>query len=147
MRKLIEFLRGNVKVSDDDKRLLGIYIAPHDTHAIPATTKSPAIRVDLEHIRRITGFLFVDGEQTKGKPDGVSSVQLAHAIIEDDDREPVTINRLMHENLDLYSKTSFMLEFDDEDRGKRVYMAARYVMRATSSGYGPWSEICFAIIP
>jgi hypothetical protein len=40
-----------------------------------------------------------------------------------------------------------MLEFDDEDRGKRVYMAARYVMRATSSGYGPWSEICFAIIP
>jgi hypothetical protein len=53
----------------------------------------------------------------------------------------------MHENLDLYSRSSFMLEFDDADRGKRVYMAARYVMRASSSGYGPWSEICFAIIP
>jgi hypothetical protein len=118
MRKLIEFLRGNVKVSDDDKRMLGIYLAPHDTHAIPATTKSPSIRVDLEHIRRITGFLFVEGEETKGKPDDVASVQMAHTIIEDDDREPVTINRLMHENLDLYSN-SFMLEFDDEDRGKR----------------------------
>jgi hypothetical protein len=63
------------------------------------------------------------------------------------DEEVPVVKDLIHQNLDLFSRTSFMLEFDDEDRGKTLYMAARYVMKATSSGYGPWSEVCFAIIP
>jgi hypothetical protein len=99
----------------------------------------------LEHVRRVTGFFTQEDGETKGKPDGVVAVQMAHGIFSD--KDSVTVKKLMKENLDLYSKNSFMLEFDDEERGLRVYMAARYVMRATSSGYGPWSEICFAIIP
>jgi hypothetical protein len=145
LHKLIEFLRGNIHVSDDDERELGIYIAPHDTHPTPTTTKSPEIRVELNHIRRVTGSFHIEGSDDRGKPDGVGSVQMAHGFAQDD--EEVTIKKLIHQNLDLYSRNSFMLEFDDEDRGKTVYMAARYVMKASASGYGPWSEICFAIIP
>jgi hypothetical protein len=63
------------------------------------------------------------------------------------DSENPTIKELIHQNLDLYSRNSFMLEFDDEERGKKVFMAARYVMKSTASGYGPWSEVCFAFVP
>jgi hypothetical protein len=145
IHKLTEFLRGSIHVTDEDERELGIFLAPHDTHPIATTTVSPGIRVELDHVRRIKGFFSPEGSDTKGKPDGVSSTQLAHGHAPDGTIP--TVKDLIHQNLDLYSKNSFMLEYDDEDRGKKVYMAARYVMRATSSGYGPWSEICFAIIP
>jgi hypothetical protein len=36
---------------------------------------------------------------------------------------------------------------EEDQRGSAVYMAARYVMNADVSGYGPWSGITFAIIP
>jgi hypothetical protein len=145
LHTLIELLRGDVYVTDDDERMLGIYLEPHDNHPTPTTTKSPVTHVELNHIRRVSGYFTPEGEEGGGKPDGVSAVQMAHGFAVDG--KIPTIKELIHQNLDLYSRNSFMIEFDDEERGQKLYMAARYVMRATSSGYGPWSEICFAIIP
>jgi hypothetical protein len=63
------------------------------------------------------------------------------------DTPPETVEDLLHENISLHTKNTFHLDFSEADRGKAVYMAARYVMRASDSGYGPWGEIIFAIIP
>jgi hypothetical protein len=145
LHHLIELLRGNVLVTDQDEERLGIYKPIPDNHPIPTTLKFPLIHVEQNYIRRITGYFTVDGQEGfKGKPDGVASTQLAYGICKE---EPKNVKELIHLNVDQFTRNSFILDFEDEERGQKVYMAARYVMRASSSGYGPWSEMCYAIIP
>jgi hypothetical protein len=142
--RTIEFLRGNVLVTDAQERELDIYLEPHTSTPIPATTKMPEIHVELDIIRRITGFFRIAGEEGKGKPEGVSSIEMAWDIR---DKKPDTVDDLIHKNLDLYTRNAFVLEFEENERGRMVFMAARYVMRSSKSGYGPWGEITFAFIP
>jgi hypothetical protein len=61
------------------------------------------------------------------------------------DEPPLTVEQLPITNL--YSKSPLTLTFEEYQRGEKVYMAARWVMKSTASGYGPWSTITFAIIP
>jgi hypothetical protein len=84
------------------------------------------------------------GEATKGKPLGVSHIEVAW----DDDLDvpPKKVSEL--KNVDIFTRSPFILgDFEEDQRGSAVYMAARYVMNADVSGYGPWSGITFAIIP
>jgi hypothetical protein len=132
-------------VTDQDEERLGIYKPTHDNHPTPTTQKKPLLHVELNFIRRITGYITVEGEEGfKGKPDGVAATQIAYGICE---KEPKNVKELIHLNVDQFTRNSFILDFEDEERGQKVYMAARYVMRASSSGYGEWSEMCYAIIP
>jgi hypothetical protein len=98
----------------------------------------------LDVIRRIGGYFHIAGEISKGKPDGVSAIEMAWAKR---NTPPDSINDLIHENITLYTRNTFTLDFDESERGEAVYLAARYVMRADVSGYGPWGEIIFAVIP
>jgi hypothetical protein len=142
--KTIEFLRGNANVSDAQERALDIYLEPHSSTPTPTTTKYPEIHVELDVIRRITGHFRIFGESGNGKPDGVGSIEFTWAIL---DEEPRRVEELIHHNVDLYTRNSFLLDFENDERGKRVYMAARYVMRSSASGYGPWGEMTYAVIP
>jgi hypothetical protein len=142
--KTIEFLRGNVLVTDAQERALDIYVEPHTSTPIPTTRYFPEIHVELDVIRRITGFFRIAGLDSKGKPEGVSAIEMAWDIR---DKKPDTVDDLIHQNLDLYTRNAFILEFEENQRGKMVFMAARYVMRSSKSGYGPWGEITFTFIP
>jgi hypothetical protein len=144
MRKWIDYLRGNENVTDEDEKRLGIFEESHSTAPTPTTDKIPDIRVELGVIRRITGHIYIAGTNSKGKPDGVGTIEMAWAILDED---PPSVDVLIHENLDLHSRTSFVLDFDQSQRGLRVYMVARYAMKSSRSGYGPWGEITYAIIP
>jgi hypothetical protein len=144
----IDFLRGNALVTDAQQRKLDIFIAPRHTQPLPTTNKFPAVNVELNVIRRITGHIVVAGTDSKAKPDGVATIQFAWAIKNNDPNEkPVTIDELLHENLEIYTRSAFILEFDEDDRGKTVYMVARYGMSSSKSGFGPWGEITYAIVP
>jgi hypothetical protein len=144
MRKWIDYLRGNEYVTDDDEKRLGIFEYPHTNVPIPTTDKVPEIRVELGVIRRVTGHMYIANSNSKGKPDGVNAIEMAWSILDED---PESVDDLIHKNLDLHTRTSFVLDFDQRERGKRVYMVARYVMNSSRSGYGPWGEITYAIIP
>jgi hypothetical protein len=100
--------------------------------------------VQLDTIKRVTVEFKPHGEATKGKPLGVSHIEVAW----DDDLDvpPKKVSEL--KNVDIFTRSPFILgDFEEDQRGSAVYMAARYVMNADVSGYGPWSGITFAIIP
>jgi hypothetical protein len=144
LTKTIEALRADPKVDDADLRRLDIYIEPHTNTPTPTTDKVPVMHVEPSISKRITITVKPDGEDTKAKPPGVSHIEVAW----DDelDAPPKRVSELS--KVDLFSKATFILnDFEEDQRGTAVYMAARYVMQAEKSGYGPWSNITFAIIP
>jgi hypothetical protein len=143
MHKWIEYLRGNENVTDEQERDMGIFEESHSSRPTPTTDKIPELTVELDVIRRVTVGFKSKGEKSKAKPTGVSHIEVAWDIR---DTPPKRVDEL--KNVELFTRTPFILnDFEEEDRGKSVYMAARWVMNADVSGYGPWSEITFAIIP
>jgi hypothetical protein len=141
----IEALRADPTVTSQQLINLHIFKETHSSHPIPTTEKIPELLVESSPPKRVTIAVRPLGEEgVKAKPPGVSHIEVAW----DDDLDvpPKKVSEL--KNVDLFTKTPFILgDFDDEQRGSPVYMAARYVMNAEASGYGPWSIISFAIIP
>jgi hypothetical protein len=142
---VIDILRADPFVTKEQLLALNIYKEPHSSHPLPTTEDIPELLVESSPPKRITIAYRILGEEGhKAKPAGVSHIEVAW----DDelDAPPKKISELRH--VDLFTKTPFILsDFDEEQRGTAVYMAARYVMNAEASGYGPWSVVSFAIIP
>jgi hypothetical protein len=141
----IEALRADPTVTEEQLRALDIYRESHSTHPIPTTDAIPELLVESSPPKRITIAYRILGEEGhKAKPPGVSHIEVAW----DDelDAPPKKISELRH--VDLFTRTPFILnDFDEEQRGTAVYMAARYVMNAEESGYGDWSTVTYAVIP
>jgi hypothetical protein len=144
LSKTIDILRADIHVTAAQLRSLDIFIEQHSTHPTPTTDKVPELHIEPSIVKRITISFKPHGEDTKAKPQGVSHIEVAW----DDELDvpPKKVSELKH--VDLFTRSPFILkDFDDDQRGNAVYMAARYVMNADASGYGPWSTITFAIVP
>jgi hypothetical protein len=142
--KTIDRLRADAFMTEARQRSINIFIEPHSSTPTPTTTKYPVVFVEPSIAKRITLSTSPNDEDTKVKPHGVSHVEIAW----DDelDAPPKKVSELS--KADLFTKHTFILnDFDEDQRGTAVYIAARYVMKAEQSGYGPWSPITFAIIP
>jgi hypothetical protein len=141
----IEALRADPNVTREQLRALNIYKESHSSHPLPTTDAIPELLVESSPPKRLTIAYRILGEEGhKAKPPGVSHIEVAW----DDELEapPKKISELRH--VDLFTRTPFILnDFDEEQRGTAVYMAARYVMNAEQSGYGDWSTVTYAVIP
>jgi hypothetical protein len=142
--KTIDRLRADAFMTEPRQRSINIFIEPHSSTPTPTTTKYPVVFVEPSIAKRITLSTSPNDENTKVKPHGVSHVEIAWD--DDLDAPPKKVSELS--KADLFTKHTFILnDFDEDQRGTAVYIAARYVMKAEISGYGPWSPITFAIVP
>jgi hypothetical protein len=142
LRLLINFIKGSVDVTDEQKTILGLADETHSRTPLPPTNKIVQISVELKTIRRIIGNFKSAEDESKAKPNGVSGAEIRWGIT---DTRPNSVDELT--NSDFYSRTPFVLDFDEDDRGKTVFMVGRWMMRSSQSGYGPWGEFTSAIIP
>jgi hypothetical protein len=140
LRKFILALQNNKYVTDDDLIEMGIYIEPHSNQPLPATDEQVEIEVELDTIRRVIGNFKPKGATNKAKPHGVGSMELRHAVRDDDPDEVEDLTEV-----DLYTRSPFVLEFKESERGKKVYMVGRWIMK--NGKPGPWGEITYSIIP
>lgn len=140
LRSLILSLQNNHNVSENDLIEMGINIEPHSNQPLPATDEEVEIKVELDAIRRVTGNFKPKGSPNKGKPHGVASMEMRHGILKED---PAEVEDLPE--VDIYTRSPFILEFKESDRGKRVYMCGRWIMR--NGKPGPWGEIVWSVIP
>ena len=106
----------------------------------PAPSTVPEIAVDTSVIRRLRLRIRDYGATTWGKPDGVHGMELQWAIL---DARPGHVSEMPHTVT--ATANPIDLPFEEEERGKRVYFAARWV-NSTEQG-GPWSDIESAVIP
>jgi hypothetical protein len=141
LSKAIESLRSDPEVSDTDERNLDIYKEPHSSAPLPATDEQVEIdEVELNTSRRVIGKYRSKGSTTRGKPHGVASMELRHAIRDDDPEEIEDLTEV-----DISTRSPFLLEFKESERTKKVYMVGRWIMYNGKTG--PWGDVVWSVIP
>jgi hypothetical protein len=115
------------KMTGFDNEITNIVLwKPHYKQAL--ALKSPAFE------------LLFGGAASWGKPDHVRLMELAWGIRED---RPGEVRELPH--LESATANPIVLTFEEEERGLRVFFAARWLNNTAQSG--PWSDIESAVIP
>jgi len=119
---------------------LGLH--PHDMEPTetPVPTTIPEIEVITAVIRELT-FRFRDfGARTWAKPEHVASIDFRWEIKE---ARPGHVEEII--GIEGFSSGPFTLQFAEEQRGQRVFFAARWANSRRDGG--PWSDIESAVIP
>jgi hypothetical protein len=106
----------------------------------PAPTTVPEIEADSSVIRQLTLRVREHGATHWGRPEHVHGIELAWGILE---HRPEHVSALHHS--ESASSNPFVLDFDENERGKRVFYCARWLNNKMESG--PWSDIESAIVP
>jgi len=139
LRLLVKNLESNPRVSDEDRRGMGITIPSTTRKVILPTTTYPVATVDSSTIRLLK-IIFRDSESSsKAKPHGVHGAEIRWSLL---DTPPVTVNELIMSGFD--TRSPYMLEFSESQRGQVVWFCLRW--ENTRGEKGPWSEIVSAII-
>jgi hypothetical protein len=142
--ELRTLIRSNVTynqiVTDANRTAMRLPI--HSTGHTPAPTPTtyPELEIDSSVIRRLIVHYKDNGKESKAKPAGVHGVEIRWAILS---APPARVNELVNSAFDTH--TPYTLEFDENDRGKAVYLCLRW--ENTRGEKGPWSEIVCAFVP
>jgi hypothetical protein len=140
LRVLVANLEANTRVTDDDRRAMGIPVRKTTHTPVPVPTSYPEIRVDTATIRCLTVHFRDAGSASAAKPHGVHGAEICWAML---DSPPADIENLTNSSFDTH--TPFTLQFKESERGKTVYLCLCW--ENTRGEKGPWSEIVSAIIP
>jgi hypothetical protein len=127
-------------VTDEDRDTMGIPNHDHIRTPQPIPTTIPEIETDTRVIRQISLRLRNHGAVHWGKPDHIHGMELAWGIRDD---SPGQISDLPH--FENETSNPITLDFEEEERGKRIFFAARWVNNTAQPG--PWSELLSAIVP
>jgi hypothetical protein len=133
-------LQNNDAMTDELRRALRIPI--HDTTPTPAPTPEevPEIDVSMPLPRTLRITFRRPGAARSGKPKGVHGLECLWGIM---DRPPAKVKDFPHS--DFATRSPLELTFEEEERGKKVYFAARWENGTVKKG--PDSDIFSAIIP
>jgi hypothetical protein len=139
--KIKESLTFNHAVTDEDRRGLGLPVYKSTRTPSPVADESPDLDVDTSVPGRVGIHFYEKGSRhKKAKPPGQASVEVVWII---SDTLPTRWDQLLHSDID--TNSPYILSFENDQRGKTVYFALRWVN--TRGEKGPWTEIQSAIIP
>jgi hypothetical protein len=139
LHQLIDGLRSNPAVTEQNLRAMGIYNEPHGNRPLPPTDKY--VEFDIEHrYRRLVIHFRTQGADDKAKPYGVHEAEIRWDICNVQPESELDLK-----NVDTLTRSPLTLDFTEEERGKVVYLYGRWNMR--NSSHGPWNQQTYAVIP
>jgi hypothetical protein len=127
-------------VTDLDRDKMGIRNWDTIRTEQPVPSSVPEMEFVTSVIREITIRYRDFGSTHWAKPDHVHGIEIRWAIL---DSRPDTVDALVHIELD--TANPLTLVFDEGERGKRIFVSARWFNNTTHTG--PWSDIESAFIP
>jgi hypothetical protein len=140
IRKLSGFRLKNPVITDTQRVALGLHVRDATYTTIPAPKSHPELDIDVFDFRRLKLIFHNMGSESKAKPYGVNGAVIACAVL---DARPANHDALTRTVL--ATRTPYILEFTEEERGKKVYIAICW--QNEKGEKGPWSEIKSAIVP
>jgi hypothetical protein len=132
------YLAYNPAVTDVDREDFEIPVHKTTRTPAPKADKAPYVTA-IAHGPRQVRFDFGAEQGSTAKPAGQHGVEIASVIA---DAKP-PLRQLAHSNFDTH--TPLILTFEDEERGKTLWYAARW--ENTRGAKGPWGEIVSVVIP
>lgn len=138
-RVVNEHLRFNSNISDYDRQYLGLTIV--DTTPTPASVPvtHPVLKIDFSQPSRHTLHIVDEEKSGKQKPDGVQQCEVWYRISEE---KPEHYSELQYAGV--VGKSTFLIEYDSSDEGKKVWYNARWLN--TRGQHGPWGAYMSAVI-
>jgi hypothetical protein len=106
----------------------------------PVPTTVPEIEADSSVIRQLSLRMREHGTTSWAKPAHVHSMDFVWGLMEG---RPGHVGDFPH--FETVTANPIVLNFEDEERGKKVYFAARWVNN--TAHHGPWSDIESAFVP
>jgi len=106
----------------------------------PVPTTVPEIEVDTSVIRQLSLRMRDFGASNWSKPEHVHGMELSWRIMK---ARPEHVRDL--HNLESVTANPIVLTFEENERGERVFFAARWFN--STSHVGPWSDVESAVIP
>jgi hypothetical protein len=128
-------------VTDAQRRDMGIPVRGGSSPVPPPATV-PELIPDTGARRRVAVHYRDEGSDHRGKPAHVSGIEVRWAIM---DRPPANIEKeLIHSSFD--TRSPLNLDFEEEDRGKHLYMAGRWEIHREGTK-GLFGAVVDAFIP
>jgi hypothetical protein len=128
-------------VTDEDRDSMGIHNRKSGRSPVPVPTTSPQLTIDTGTRRRVIVHYKDEKSGRRGKPAGVHGIEVRWATL---DHPPATIKELVNSAFD--TNPPLILDFDEQDRGKHIYMAGSWEIEREGEK-GPPGAIEEAIIP
>jgi hypothetical protein len=128
-------------VTDQQRVDMGFPPRRPPTPISPPST-APELIPDTGTLRRISVSYRDEGSSHRGKPDNIVGIEVRWAFL---DRPPVHLEEeLVHSNFD--TRSPLVLDFDEADRGKKIYMVGRWEIRREGAK-GPFGAVVDVIVP
>jgi hypothetical protein len=135
------WLINNPLVTDEDRLAMGLPVYNGTRSPIQPPKTSPVLDIDTRTRRRLSIGYKDEGSTRRGKPKNVHGIEIRWAIL---DHPPASIKELINSSFD--TKPPLVLDFDESDRGKRVYLCGRWEINREGDK-GPDGAIVDVIIP
>jgi hypothetical protein len=133
-------LQNNDAMTDSLREALGIPIHDKKPSPVPAPDGIPDIEIATPHPRTVQ-IKFRDEHAARwGKPEHVHGLECVWGLMEE---PPMKVGDLLHS--EFATKNPLELVFEEDERGKKIFFAARWETGAMKKG--KWSDIFSAIIP
>lgn len=135
------YLLYNPAVSDDDRTAMGLPVHKKSRSPVAKPETAPELLPDTSMRRIIRVYYKDEGALRRGKPNGVKGIEVKWAKLHD---YPKDISELINSVVDTNPPLS--LEFQEHERGERVFMCGRWVIQREGEK-GPWGKIEEVIVP
>ncbi|MDR1218501.1 MAG: hypothetical protein LBK73_02710 [Treponema sp.] len=133
-------LQNNDAMTDNGRKALRIPIYDSTPTPLPAPDMIPEIEAETPHPRTVR-IKFRDERAARwGKPEHVHGLECLWLI---SGKPPVKVKELLYS--EFATRSPLDLVFEEDERGKKVYFAARWETGSVKKG--KWSDIFSAIIP
>jgi hypothetical protein len=129
------------QVTDKEREEAGVHVQKSRRSVIPPPSTVPELEPRAGVPRQIVVPYRDKGSTRRGKPRDVHGIEVRHAFL---DHEPRNIKELANSSFD--TKSPLILNFGEEDRGRRVYMAGRWEIEREGIK-GEFGDIVSAIVP
>lgn len=141
MRQFVqEYLRHNHRVSDEDLDRMGLPVYDKKLTSRPRPESRATLSARASNSRQ--HILFALSQQT-GKKTKPADAYIVKYVWEIRDTAPTSPDELRHAFFS--RRTTHIFDYDEADRGKKVYYAVRY--ENAKGEEGPWSEMICLLIP
>jgi hypothetical protein len=127
-------------VTNVDRAAMGVPIRDDIRTTITAPTEAVNFFIKPKEFRQQEVHFKVKGAVSKAKPHGSNGAVIRWLT---SDKAATSVEEL--DQLDIASRTPYVMDFTDEDRGKVVSVAMQRINHKSQKG--PWSEIRSAIVP
>jgi hypothetical protein len=133
-------LINNAFVPDDALVAMGLPVHDHKPSPKPVPKDTPIVNLSTPAPGIVEAGFSGKNERGHAKPDGVHGMEVRWILAE---TPPVDWSELTHS--EFATRSPLRMTFEGHDRGKWIYMAARW--ENTRGEKGPWTDIISAVIP